>query len=104
MAMDINNGLGPLAQGGNSKANRTADGEAKAARGSQNSAQSAEDRVEISADAANLRSVAAGLESQESFDEARVAAIKTAIENGQYPIDSRRLAESFLQLESQIYQ
>ncbi len=102
--MDINNGLGPLAQGGNSKANRTADAEAKAARGSQNTAQTGEDRVEISADAANLRSVAAGLENQDSFDAARVEAIKTAIENGEYPIDSRRLAENFLQLESQIYQ
>ncbi len=104
MAMDINNGLGPLAQGGNSKANRATGDEVKTSRSGRDAAQNAEDRVEISADAANLRNVAADLESQESFDAERVAAIKTAIENGDYPVDSRRLAEKFLQLESELYQ
>lgn len=34
-----------------------------------------------------------------TFDKARVDAIKEAITNGSYPLDSRRIAESFVILE-----
>ena len=36
------------------------------------------------------------------FDEAKVESIKRAIKEGNYPLDSRRIAESFLSLESLI--
>lgn len=38
----------------------------------------------------------------ESFDRAKVEAIKDAIRNGQYPLDSRRIAESFYAIERMI--
>ena len=34
-----------------------------------------------------------------SFDRAKVEAIKTALKEGSYPLDSRRIAESFVALE-----
>lgn len=104
MAMDINNGLGPLAQGGGKAAGRVSTEDSRNNRAGENASSSSEDRVEISADATSVGRLAANLESQESFDAERVAEIRTAIENGEYPIDSRRLAEKFLQLESLIYQ
>ena len=36
------------------------------------------------------------------FDRAKVEAIKTAIQQGQYPLDSRRIAENFISLEKMI--
>ena len=36
------------------------------------------------------------------FDRAKVDAIKQAIERGQYPLDARRMAESFLAVEQMI--
>jgi negative regulator of flagellin synthesis FlgM len=36
------------------------------------------------------------------FDRAKVDAIKTAIQQGQYPLDSRRIAENFLAIEKMI--
>lgn len=36
------------------------------------------------------------------FDRAKVEAIKTAIQQGQYPMDSRRIAENFIAIEKMI--
>ena len=36
------------------------------------------------------------------FDRAKVEAIKTAIQEGKYPVDSRRIAENFVALEKMI--
>lgn len=36
---------------------------------------------------------------RDSFDPAKVEAIKRAISDGNYPLDSRRIAESFLAIE-----
>jgi negative regulator of flagellin synthesis FlgM len=36
------------------------------------------------------------------FDRAKVEAIKTAIQQGQYPLDSRRIAENFVAIEKMI--
>ena len=36
------------------------------------------------------------------FDKAKVDAIKQAVQNGQYPLDARRMAESFLAMEQLI--
>ena len=40
--------------------------------------------------------------SSEPFDQAKVDAIKQAIQDGQYPLDNRRIAESFLAVERMI--
>lgn len=40
--------------------------------------------------------------SGESFDASRVAEIRSAIERGSYPLDARRIAESFIALEQLI--
>ena len=42
------------------------------------------------------------LETETSFDAKKVEAIKQAIENGSYPLDSRKIAESFIAMESLI--
>jgi len=36
------------------------------------------------------------------FDRAKVDAIRHAIQNGQYPLDPRRIAESFVAIEQMI--
>ena len=36
------------------------------------------------------------------FDRSKVEAIKTAIQQGQYPLDSRRIAENFTAIEKMI--
>lgn len=38
----------------------------------------------------------------EAFDRAKIEAIKEALRNGQYPLDSRRIAESFMSIERMI--
>ncbi len=50
------------------------------------------DRVELSAGAQQLSA-------EPGFDAAKVASIKQAIANGNYPLDARRMAESFVSLE-----
>ena len=50
------------------------------------------DRVELSAGAQKLSA-------EPGFDAAKVASIKQAIANGNYPLDARRIAESFVSLE-----
>ena len=55
------------------------------------------------ADDVQLSDVARQATAQEpSFDQAKVAAIKRAIQQGQYPLDVRRIAESFVALEKMI--
>ena len=42
------------------------------------------------------------LETENSFDAKKVEAIKQAIEDGNYPLNSRKIAESFIAMESLI--
>jgi negative regulator of flagellin synthesis FlgM len=51
-----------------------------------------EDRVQLS-------DIARGLSREPEFDRAKVDAIRTALQQGQYPLDSRRIAESFVAIE-----
>lgn len=53
-------------------------------------------------DQLELSAVARQAPADASFDRAKVDAIKQAIQNGQYPLDARRMAESFLALEQMI--
>ena len=56
--------------------------------------------VKFSEDAQALQRVQANIEALDSFDAKRVDAIRSAISNGEYPIDNNKLAEKFLQLEA----
>ena len=53
-------------------------------------------------DVLNLSNVNERLKAAPEFDRAKVEAIKTALQNGQYPLNPRRIAESFVALEQLI--
>lgn len=53
-------------------------------------------------DELRLSKVAQQAMHEPEFDRAKVEAIKTAIQQGQYPLDSRRIAESFVAIEKMI--
>jgi negative regulator of flagellin synthesis FlgM len=49
-----------------------------------------------------LSDVAKKAMQEPTFDRAKVDSIKKAIQNGQYPLDPRRIAESFVAIEQMI--
>jgi flagellar biosynthesis anti-sigma factor FlgM len=53
-------------------------------------------------DEVQLSAVARQAQSEPSFDQAKVESIKRAIQDGHYPLDVRRIAESFVALERMI--
>jgi negative regulator of flagellin synthesis FlgM len=53
-------------------------------------------------DELRLSNVAQQVMQEPEFDRAKVEAIKTAIQQGQYPLDSRRIAENFIAIEKMI--
>ncbi len=53
-------------------------------------------------DELRLSQVAQQAMHEPEFDRAKVDAIKTAIQQGQYPLDSRRIAENFVAIEKMI--
>jgi negative regulator of flagellin synthesis FlgM len=53
-------------------------------------------------DELKLSEVALKAMQEPEFDRAKVDAIKTAIQQGQYPVDSRRIAENFVAIEKMI--
>ncbi len=53
-------------------------------------------------DELRLSKVAQEAMQEPEFDRAKVEAIKTAIQQGQYPLDSRRIAENFIAIEKMI--
>ncbi|TXI73044.1 MAG: flagellar biosynthesis anti-sigma factor FlgM [Limnohabitans sp.] len=53
-------------------------------------------------DEVQLSQVARQAMQEPEFDRAKVEAIKTAIQQGQYPLDARRIAENFVALEKMI--
>lgn len=55
-----------------------------------------------SSDQVSLSGVAQKAMAQPDFDRSKVEAIKQAIKDGNYPINPRRIAESFVSLESLI--
>ena len=54
------------------------------------------------ADMLILSDVAKKAMDEPTFDRAKVESIKKAIQDGQYPLDSRRIAESFIAIERMI--
>ena len=53
-------------------------------------------------DEVKLSAVAQKAMQEPEFDRAKVEAIKLAIQQGQYPMDTRRIAENFLAIEKMI--
>lgn len=53
-------------------------------------------------DTVSLSNVAQKAMAEPDFDRVKVEAIKQAISQGQYPLDSRRIAESFVAIERMI--
>jgi len=58
-----------------------------------------ESKTSSGADQVSLSNVAQKVMAQPDFDRAKVEAIKQAIKEGNYPINPRRIAESFVALE-----
>lgn len=58
--------------------------------------------VGAGADRLELSDVARRAMEEPGFDRAKVEAIKQAIKEGQYPLDSRRIAENFMAIEQMI--
>ncbi len=54
------------------------------------------------ADVAGFNEIKARLKQAPDFDRAKVDSIKESIANGQYPLNPRRIAESFVSLEQMI--
>ncbi|MEK7344238.1 MAG: flagellar biosynthesis anti-sigma factor FlgM [Pseudomonadota bacterium] len=53
-------------------------------------------------DELRLSDVARKAMQEPEFDRAKVDSIKTAIQQGQYPMDTRRIAENFIAIEKMI--
>jgi negative regulator of flagellin synthesis FlgM len=53
-------------------------------------------------DEVKLSAVAQKAMQEPEFDRAKVEAIKLAIQQGQYPVDTRRIAENFVAIEKMI--
>ena len=58
--------------------------------------------VDQSADIAGFKKITERLKKEPDFDRSKVDSIKQAIQNGQYPLNPRRIAESFVALENLI--
>lgn len=58
--------------------------------------------VQLSADSSNVTRLLAEARSSEAFDEQVVQRISQAIRDGNYPLDSERIAQKFLQFESHL--
>jgi len=53
-------------------------------------------------DTVNLSNVKDRIDAQPDFDRAKVDAIKAALQQGNYPVNPRRIAENFVSLEKMI--
>ena len=58
--------------------------------------------AERGADVPGFKKITERLKKEPEFDRAKVDSIKQAIQNGQYPLNPRRIAESFVALENLI--
>ena len=56
----------------------------------------------LQSDEVKLSDIAQQAMQEPQFDRAKVEAIKLAIQQGQYPMDSRRIAENFMAIEKMI--
>jgi negative regulator of flagellin synthesis FlgM len=66
------------------------------------SAKAAQATPAAQADKLELSEIAQRAKSEPAFDRAKVESIKQAIQDGSYPLNSRRIAESFVAMEKLI--
>ena len=69
----------------------------------QQTADRADERVELQLDAKRAEQLQEKINASEAFDAQRVREIADAIANGNYPVNSERIAAKFLELEAQLY-
>ena len=62
----------------------------------------ATERKAVESDSLELSNVNQRVNSQPEFDRSKVEAIKESLKNGSYPLNPRRIAESFVALEQMI--
>jgi negative regulator of flagellin synthesis FlgM len=62
----------------------------------------AADRKAVESDSLELSNVNQRVSNQPEFDRSKVEAIKQSLKNGSYPLNPRRIAESFVALEQMI--
>ena len=62
----------------------------------------AAERKSVDSDSLALSNVNQRVNSQPEFDRSKVEAIKESLKNGSYPLNPRRIAESFVSLEKMI--
>jgi negative regulator of flagellin synthesis FlgM len=62
----------------------------------------AAERKAVESDSLELSNVSQRVNSQPEFDRSKVEAIKQSLRNGSYPLNPRRIAESFVALEQMI--
>jgi negative regulator of flagellin synthesis FlgM len=60
------------------------------------------ERKAVESDSLALSNVNQRVNSQPEFDRSKVEAIKASLKNGSYPLNPRRIAESFVALEQMI--
>lgn len=60
------------------------------------------DPVQITGSAKQLAALEQSLKDQPAVDEARVAALRSAIESGTYKVDATRVADKLLRMEDQL--
>lgn len=63
-------------------------------------AKSSEDVVNISSQAASLKSLEGKMGKQPEVNQERVASIRKAIADGKYPVDAQKLAQKLLDMDS----
>ena len=56
----------------------------------------------VGQDEAHVSEAVQKVMAEPAFDQAKVESIKQALRNGQYPLDSRRIAENFVAIEKMI--
>ena len=61
------------------------------------------DNVRLSENASSIERLQQEIRQVDTFDHKRVEAISLAISEGRYPVDPQRIAQQFLELESQLY-
>lgn len=104
MANEIN-GLGPRNLGPNasmdsSRGRTEARGEGERAVGGATTGVKGDDAVTLSSEASRLQAMGRAMAESAPFDQAKVDRIKDLISQGEYQIDSSRIAEKLRQFES----
>ncbi|MCK6262637.1 flagellar biosynthesis anti-sigma factor FlgM [Vibrio sp. ZSDE26] len=83
-------------------ANRTESNASSRAEASEKSSGSKQDAVSLSQQGKEIGAMHNQMATQTSFDSAKVAAIKEAIANGSYTVDSEKLADNMIKFEKEL--